>query len=318
MQEAIMARIRRPGGARAAIGLRAIGDATAAARLRRDGRSVPWSLRLRLPLWDKLVLRNVRAGLGARARVFTSGGGPINIATLEFFDALGITITEGYGLTETTGGVTTNDPAHPRFGTVGRATPGHEIRIAEDGEILVHGPGVMQGYFNNPEATAEVLKDGWFATGDIGALDREGYLRITDRKKDLIITAGGKNVAPMPIEAALIQDPLVERAVVIGDRRKFLVALIVPNFRALRDWARSNNVSATIPKELAKDPAVNRLYTEIAERASARLARYETIKKVAVLDRDLEESRGEITPTLKAKRKVVMENFAEQIESLYA
>jgi long-chain acyl-CoA synthetase len=317
MQEAIMAQIRRPGGRRAAVGLRAIEDATRAARVRRSGRTVPLGLRLRLPLWERLVLRSVRAGLGGRARVFSSGGGPINIATLEFFDALGITITEGYGLTETTGGVTANDPADPRFGTVGRATPGHEIRIAEDGEILVHGPGVMQGYFNNPAATAEVLQDGWFATGDIGELDADGYLRITDRKKDLIVTAGGKNIAPMPIEALIMQDPLVERAVVIGDRRKYLVALVVPNFAGLRDWTRANGITATTQAALAKDPAVTRLYAEIAERASAKLARYETVKKVAVLDRDLDEARGEITPTLKAKRKVVMENFAEQIEALY-
>src|SRR5205807_4274464 len=229
---------------------------------------------------------------------------PINVTTLEFFDALGITITEGYGLTETSGGVTANDPAAPRFGTVGRAIPGHQIRIAEDGEILLCGPAIMKGYFRNDQATAEVLKDGWFYTGDIGELDGDGFLRITDRKKDLIVTAGGKNVAPGPIEAAMMQDPLVLRATVIGDQRKYLVALVVPEFNTLRDWARQNGVTATSDAELAADERVQRLYQGIAERASAKLARYETIKKVAVLDRDLSEERGELTPTLKVKRKV--------------
>jgi long-chain acyl-CoA synthetase len=318
MQEAIVAQIRATGGRRADLGLRALGDAVTAARLRRQGKNVPLLLRVKCRIWDRLVLDRVRAGLGGRARIFSSGGGPINMATLEFFDGLGIGITEGYGLTETTGGVTANDPTNPRFGTVGRATPGHEIRIAPDGEILIKGPGVMKGYFNNPTATAEVLQDGWFATGDIGELDADGYLRITDRKKDLIVTAGGKNVAPAPIEALIQQDPLVERAVVIGDRRKYLVALVVPNFHALRTWAAVNGVMATDEKSLASDPKVEELYTEIAVRASSSLARYETIKKAAVLDRDLDEARGEMTPTLKAKRKVVMEHFADVIDGLYA
>jgi long-chain acyl-CoA synthetase len=316
IQEAILAQIRSAGGGRTALGLRALHDATELARLQRRSKSVPLALRLRCRLWERLVLRRVREGLGGRARIFSSGGGPINMATLEFFDALGIAILEGYGLTETSGGVTANLPEAPRFGTVGKATPGHEVRIAPDGEILVRGPGVMRGYFNADEATDEVLHSGWLATGDIGELE-DGFLRITDRKKDLIVTAGGKNVAPQPIEAALMHDPLVERATVIGDRRKYLVALIVPNVSALEQWARENGVSATSPAELAKDAKVIDHYTKLAEQVSARLARYETIKKVAVLDRDLEESRGELTPTLKVKRSVVAKNFADVIEALY-
>jgi long-chain acyl-CoA synthetase len=318
MQEAIVARVRDAGGRRAAIGLKALDDATEAARLRRQGKPVPLLLRLRLALWERLVLTKVRAGLGGRMRVFSSGGGPLGMQTLEFFDGLGIAITEGYGLTETSGGVTANDPRHPRFGTVGQATRGHEIRIAEDGEILVKGPAVMKGYFRNEDATKEVFRDGWFLTGDIGELDDDGYLRITDRKKDLIVTAGGKNIAPQPIEALIAQDPLVLRAAVIGDKRKYLVALIVPDFDNLRAWAKQQGISASDDSELVRNEKVADTYTKIAEHASAKLARYETIKKVAVLDRDFDPEQGELTPTLKVKRRVVAEHFADVIESLYA
>jgi long-chain acyl-CoA synthetase len=318
MQEAIVAKVREAGGRKTAIGLKALDDAAAAARLRRAGKPVPLALRLRLPLWERLVLSRVRAGLGGRMRVFSSGGGPIGLHTLEFFDGLGIAITEGYGLTETSGGITANDPANPRFGTVGRATRGHEVRIAEDGEILVRGPAVMHGYFRNQAATDEVLKDGWFATGDIGELDADGYLRITDRKKDLIVTAGGKNIAPQPIEALIAHDPLVARACVIGDKRKYLVALIVPDFDNLHAWAEQRGIAASSDAELVKDPRVADTYTAIAEHASAKLARYETIKRVAVLDRDFDPEQGELTPTLKVKRRIVAEHFADVIESLYS
>lgn len=319
MQEAILAKVREAGGRRTAIGLRALDDATQAARLRRAGKPVPLGLRMRMPLWERLVLSKVRDGLGGRMRVFSSGGGPIGLHTLEFFDGLGIAITEGYGLTETSGGITANDPAHPRFGTVGQATRGHEIRIAGDGEILVKGPAVMKGYYRNDAATAEVLRDGWFATGDIGELDADGYLRITDRKKDIIVTAGGKNIAPQPIEAAIAHDPLVASACVIGDRRKYLVALIVPDFENLRAWAREKGITGiNSDAALVGEPRVIAEYTAIAERASANLARYETIKRVAVLARDFDPDQGELTPTLKVKRRVVTEHFADVIERLYA
>jgi long-chain acyl-CoA synthetase len=192
------------------------------------------------------------------------------------------------------------------------------VRIAEDGEILVKGPAVMQGYFRNKDATDEVLKDGWFLTGDIGELDGDGYLRITDRKKDLIVTAGGKNVAPQPIESLIAHDPLVVRAAVIGDKRKYLVALIVPDFDNLRAWARQHGIDTAGDSALVKDKRVADLYTQIAEHASAKLAKYETIKKVAVLDRDFDPDQGELTPTLKVKRRVVAEHFADVIESLYS
>jgi len=318
MQEGIVAKVREAGGRKTAIGLKALDDATAAARLRRQGKPLPLPLRLRLPLWERLVLSKVREGLGGRMRVFSSGGGPIGLHTLEFFDGLGIAITEGYGLTETCGGVTANDPRDPRFGTVGRATKGHELRIAGDGEILVKGPAVMQGYFRNQQATAEVLRDGWFSTGDIGEIDGEGYLRITDRKKDLIVTAGGKNIAPQPIESAIAHDPLVARACVLGDRRKYLVALIVPDFDNLHDWAKQQGIGYGSDSELVKDQRVADAYTAIAEHASAKLARYETIKRVSVLDRDFDADKDELTPTLKVKRRVVNEHFAETIEALYS
>jgi long-chain acyl-CoA synthetase len=318
MQEGIIAKVREAGGRKTALGLKALDDATEAARLRRNSQPLPLGLRLRMPLWERLVLAKVRAGLGGRMRVFSSGGGPIGLHTLEFFDGLGIAITEGYGLTETSGGITANDPASPRFGTVGRAIRGHELRIAEDGEILVKGPAVMQGYYRNEKATADVLTNGWFATGDIGEIDDAGYLRITDRKKDLIVTAGGKNIAPQPIEALIAQDPLVLRACVIGDKRKYLVALVVPDFDNLHDWAGRNGISARDDTELVADQRVADLYTSIAERASARLARYETVKRVAVLDRDFDPEQGELTPTLKVKRRIVTEHFTDVIESLYA
>jgi long-chain acyl-CoA synthetase len=318
MQEAIVAKVREAGGRKTTLGLKALDDSTQAARLRREGKPIPLALRLRLPLWERLVLSKIREGLGGRMRVFSSGGGPIGMHTLEFFAGLGICITEGYGLTETSGGITANDPAAPRFGTVGRATKGHEVRIAEDGEILVKGPAVMRGYFRNDEATAEVLKDGWFSTGDIGELDADGYLRITDRKKDLIVTAGGKNIAPQPIEALIAQDPLVARACVLGDKRKYLVALVVPDFDNLHAWAKQQGIHAAPDAELVKDQRVADTYTQIAERASAKLARYETIKRVAVLDRDFDPDQGELTPTLKVKRRVVTEHFNDTIESLYA
>ena len=318
MQEAIYAKVREAGGRRTAIGLKALDDAVVAARLRRTGRPVPLGLQLRMRLWERLVLTKVREGLGGRMRVFSSGGGPINMATLEFFDGLGIAITEGYGLTETSGGVTANDPANPRLGSVGSATKGHEIRIAGDGEILVKGPVVMKGYFRNPEATTEVLTDGWFSTGDIGELDADGYLRITDRKKDLIVTAGGKNIAPQPIEALIAADPLVARACVLGDRRKYLVALIVPDFDNLHPWARQKGITHASDAELVEDQRVVDMYSELATRASSSLARYETVKRVAVLDRDFDPDQGEVTPTLKVKRKVVTEHFTDVIESLYS
>ncbi len=318
MQEAIVAKVREAGGRKAAVGTKALDDATETARLRRQGKPVPVTLRLRMAIWERLVLAKVRQGLGGRMRVFSSGGGPIGMHTLEFFDGLGIAILEGYGLTETSGGIAANDPGHPRFGTVGRAIKGHEIRIAEDGEILVKGPAIMQGYFHNDEATREVLKDGWFSTGDIGELDSDGYLRITDRKKDLIVTAGGKNIAPQPIESLIAHDPLVLRAAVIGDKRKYLVALIVPDFDNLHAWAKQQGIDASDDSKLVKDERVADMYTTIAERASAKLARYETIKKVAVLDRDFDPDQGELTPTLKVKRRVVGEHFADVIEALYS
>jgi long-chain acyl-CoA synthetase len=318
MQEVIIAKVRAEGGRKATIGIKALDDAVHAAQLRRHHRPIPLALRLRMPLWERLVLAKVREGLGGRMRVFSSGGGPISMQTLEFFDGLGIAITEGYGLTETSGGITANDPASPRFGTVGRAIRGHEIRIAADGEILVKGPAIMHAYFHNDEGTREVLKDGWFLTGDIGELDAEGYLRITDRKKDLIVTAGGKNVAPQPIEAMMAHDPLVMRAAVIGDKRKYLVALIVPDFDNLHRWAQQQGIGAASDAELVKDPRVADMYTDIAVHASAKLARYETIKRVAVLDRDFDPDQGELTPTLKVKRRVVAAHFADVIESLYS
>lgn len=276
-------------------------------------------LRLQHRIADKLVYAKLRQSMGGRIRFFISGGAPLNPQIAEFFFGAGLTILEGYGLTETSPVTNVNTPPHPRIGTVGRPIPGTEIRIADDGEILIRGPQVMKGYYRDPEATAAVLDaDGWFKTGDIGELDAEGYLRITDRKKELIKTAGGKYIAPQPIENALKRSRYISEAVLVGDRRPYPIVLIVPNFDAMREWARQHNVPATTPEALSmNERAVARIEREVQERTSG-FARFEQPKKVLVLSREFSLEEGEITPTLKVKRRVVEKRYAERIEALYA
>ena len=246
-----------------------------------------------------------------------SGSAPLPVAIAEFFQGIGIPIIEGYGLTETAPILTVNPPDAPRAGTVGRAIPGVELRIAADGEILARGPNIMSGYYHKPEATAEALQDGWFHTGDIGAIDADGYLRITDRKKDLLVTSGGKKIAPQPIEGVIKRNPLVAEAVLLGDRRRFAAALIVPNFpvleRRLKDLGRPPAPRA----ELVTRPDVIALYQEIVDALNRDLSQFERIKKVALLDAEFAIASGELTPTMKVKRKVVEERWKEKIEELY-
>ena len=296
----------------------AVGAGAARGEAELRGRSVGLLGSLQASVADRLVFAKIRDGLGGRVRYMVSGSAPLPVAIAEFFQGIGIPIIEGYGLTETSPILTVNPPGAPRAGTVGRAIPGVELRIAADGEILARGPNIMSGYYHKPEATAEALQDGWFHTGDIGAIDEDGYLRITDRKKDLLVTSGGKKIAPQPIEGVMKGNPLVAEAVLLGDRRRFAAALIVPSFpvleRRLKDLGRPPAPRA----ELVTRPDVIALYQEIVDALNRDLSQFERIKKVALLDAEFSIASGELTPTMKVKRKVVEERWKEKIEELYS
>ena len=289
--------------------------------------SVPWKARggrvnilvkLQWLLADPLVYKKVRAGLGGRLRIVSSGGAPLSKELAEFFWAVGVPIYQGYGLTETSPIVSTNYPVN-RVGSSGKPIANVLVRVAEDGEILVKGPCVMQGYYKNPEATREVLtEDGWFRTGDIGLLDAEGYLYITDRKKDLIKTAGGKFVAPQPIENVLKTSPYILNAMVVGDKRKFIAALIVPNPATVAARLADEGLKFSSNSELAAHPRTHALIEDEIKRLTAHLAQYETIKRFALLPEDFTFDSGTLTFTLKLKRRVVEEKYRIVIESLYA
>jgi long-chain acyl-CoA synthetase len=264
------------------------------------------------------VFKKIKENVGGRLRYFVSGGAPLAQEINEFFHALGVTILEGYGLTETSPVLTTNTPEHFKFGTVGRAVPDVTIKIAPDGEILAKGPNIMVGYYNKPAETTEALDSaGFFHTGDVGVLDEDGFLKITDRKKDLIVTAGGKNIAPQNIENMLKTDPLISNVMVHGDRRNFLSALIVPDFEKLKQFATEQGISYGSMSDLVKDERVVKLVGERVEAVNKQLARYETIKKFAVLDKEFTLETGELTPTLKVKRKVVTEKYRSILDSFY-
>ncbi len=264
-----------------------------------------------------LVLRKVEARVGGRLRFFLSGGAPLPKELAEFFNAAGIRIMEGYGLTETSPVVAVNTFENFRIGTVGKPLPGVEVKIADDGEVLVRGDNVMQGYFKKPQETAEALAGGWFHTGDIGHLDADGFLLITDRKKDLIATAGGKKVAPQPIEGKLKQSAFVAEAVLLGDRRPFIVALVVPNFERLTAWAAEQGVAGEDRARLVAAPAVRELYQRIIDGANADLAQYERIKNFTILSRELTLDDGHLTPTLKVRRRIVEKTYQRDIEAMY-
>jgi long-chain acyl-CoA synthetase len=273
---------------------------------------------LQRKLADALVYRKIRMGMGGRLRIISSGGAPLSKDLAEFFWAVGIPIYQGYGLTETAPIVSSNYPAN-RMGSSGKPIPNVQVRTAEDGEILVKGPCVMQGYYKNPEATREVLsEDGWFSTGDIGYVDKDNYLFITDRKKDLLKTAAGKFVAPQPIENGLKTSPYILNAMVVGDRRKFIVALIVPNATTVSAKAADQGVKFTSNEELASHPWVRALIDSEIKRLTIHLAQYETIKRFALLPEDFTFDNGSLTFTLKLKRRVVEQQYGAMIESLYA
>jgi long-chain acyl-CoA synthetase len=268
---------------------------------------------------DLLVFAKLRRRTGGRIHFFISGGAPLSPEVCRFFIAAGLPILEGYGLSETSPVISANTLTHLKPGTVGRPIPGVEVRIAGDGEILTRGPHVMKGYFNKPAATAEAIdSDGWFHTGDVGTLDNEGYLRITDRKKDLIVTAGGKNIAPQPIEGKLKTNKFVANAVMLGDKRKFPVMLLVPNFEVLRRWLASEGLAGGEPEDVVQMPEVREKMEREARKSLRDLAQFETPKKFLLIPHDFTVESGELTPTLKVKRRVVETRYRDQIEALYS
>ena len=289
-----------------------------AADLRLAGKEPGRLLALKYLIADKLVFSKVKTAVGGRLRYFVSGGGPLAPALARFFYSIGLTIFEGFGLTETSPVTNVNTYEYFRIGTVGRPVPGTEIRIAEDGEILVRGSQVMKGYYNKPEATAEaVSEDGWFATGDIGELDADGFLSITDRKKDIIVTAGGKNIAPQPIENLLKTHPLVEQVVLIGDRRRYCSLIVVPAFEALKQWAEDHGIDPGSGGVLVEHPEVVAGVGDELLAMLGDLASFERPKKVALLGEELTVENGLMTPTLKVKRRQLEQRFAALIDSLY-
>ena len=288
------------------------------ARARFERRPAPATARIGARIADRLVASTIRARVGGKLRFCISGGAALPPKVMEFFFAISIPVHEGYGLTETSPVICLNPPGREKPGSVGPAIPGVEVRIGADGEILTRGPHVMQGYFKNPTATAAALSGGWFHTGDVGRLDEEGYLFITDRLKDLLVTAGGKKVAPQPIEARLKTSKWVSEAVLLGDGRPYVVCLLAPNFVNLESEARRLGWPFTRPHDLLLRPEVRALYQAEIDRVNADLARFEQIKSFAFLERELTQEGGELTPTLKVKRRVVTQKFQSAIESLYA
>jgi len=266
---------------------------------------------------NKLVFSKIRAGMGGHVETFISGGAPLGRELAEWYANVGIRIHEGYGLTETSPVIAVNTPINHRIGTVGRTLPNIEVRIAEDGEILVRGPSVFKGYWNRPAETKAAHENGWFKTGDIGNLDTDGYLSVTDRKKDLIKTSGGKFIAPQPIENALKLIPYIGVAAILGDRRKFPAVMISPNFVALEEWARANNIAFHSRAELVASPKVQSLYDGVVEEINRNLARFEKLKRVLLVEDEFTIANGAMTPTLKLRRRVIEERYKKQIDELY-
>jgi long-chain acyl-CoA synthetase len=286
-------------------------------RLQQAGQPVPEELRRGLDQADTQLFAKVRAVFGGRLRVAISGAAPIAPEILEFFHAAGVPVYEGYGLSESASVGTLNSPDAIRIGTIGRPVPGCEARIAEDGELLMRGPHIFAGYWNNREATADALVDGWLQTGDLGSIDEDGFVTVTGRKKDIIITAGGKNLTPANLENDLRQSPWISQAVMYGDRRPYPVALITLDAEQIIPWARERGLPADLGR-LAAHPSVHLLVQAVVDEANVRHAKAAQIKKFAILDHDLSQETGELTPTLKVKRQAVHEKYAAEFEALYA
>jgi long-chain acyl-CoA synthetase len=275
-------------------------------------------LKMKFALADRLVFSKIKARTGGRLQIFISGGAPLAREIAEFFGAAGMLVCEGYGLSETSPVITCNYPGRVKPGTVGLPLEHVEVKIAEDGEILTRGPHVMKGYFKKPEATAEAIeKDGWFHTGDIGRVDEDGCLVITDRKKDIIVTSGGKNIAPQPIENRLKANKFFAEVVMIGNKRNFAAALVVPGFEALEAWAKQQGMTPVGREELVRRPEVLAHYQRLVNEMTGDLAQFEKIKKIALVAREFTQESGELTPTLKVKRRVVEERYKPMIDAMY-
>ena len=284
-----------------------------------EHRAMPLGLKIRSAIADKLVFRKILDRLGGRVMYVFSGGAPLSPELAAFFIGAGVEILEGYGLTETSPVISANKPNQRRIGTVGTIIKGVEVKIAADGEILARGPNIMKGYFNNPEATAQAIDpDGWFHTGDIGEVDKDGFLKITDRKKDIIINAYGKNIAPQPLEALLKSSPYIGTPVLIGDKRKYLAALIVPNFEKLERDASAMGIAFKDRDQLVENDRVKAIFQGEIDRFNRNLDRQEKIRRFALLPRDFTIENDEITPSLKVKRKVIDKKYKDIIDQLYA
>ncbi len=283
----------------------------------RNGRQPGFLLRKQYEFADKQVLSKIRGLFGGRLRLAVSGAAPISPEILRFFDAAGVLVLEGWGMTETSTAATISSPEDFKIGTIGKPFPGCQVKIAEDGEILVKGPNVFQGYYKNDEATRETIVNGWLHTGDLGAIDEDGFIRITGRKKDIIITAGGKNITPANLEGAIKQHPLVSQCVVVGDRRPYLVALVTLDPEEALAYAKEHGLPED-PAELARNPEVKAAIEAHLDKVNEKFARVEQVKKIAILPHDLSQESGELTPTLKVKRAVVADKHQGEIEQLYA
>jgi long-chain acyl-CoA synthetase len=267
---------------------------------------------------DKLVFSKIKQQVGGKLRYFVSGGAPLPAEIGEFFNAIGVTILEGYGLTETSPVISVNRLEKNKIGTVGPPIPGVQVDIAHDGEIIMKGKSRMVGYYKEDAATEELIdREGWFHTGDIGQIDEDGYIKITDRKRNIIVTAGGKNVAPQPMESILVASKWIEQAVIIGDKQKWLSALIVPAFSTLELWAKNEGIKWNSAEELIKLPAVKKIYDQVVLESMDGFAQFEKVRKYTLLSEEFSIEKGELTPSLKIKRNVVMKDYENTINELY-
>ena len=318
VHSAVLARFDAATGAKKRIIDWALPIGREVSRLEGEGKAVPAGLRARHRVADRLVFSKVREPFGGRLRMPGAGGAPLAKEIMEFFDAVGLRIAEGYGLTECTTACSVNRPDSYRFGSVGKPLPGFEIRIADDGEIEVRSETVFQGYYKDPEATAAVLgPDGWLKTGDIGTIDEDGFLHITDRKKDILVTAGGKNVAPQNIENQLKTSKFISQALVVGDRRPYIAALITLDEPEIARWAADRGIEGDLGA-LVRTEEVRELVQGIVDDVNHERSRYEQLKRFALLPRDFTMEQGEITPTLKLRRRAVVEHFQDEIDALYS
>jgi long-chain acyl-CoA synthetase len=314
---AATAAVEKEGGLKKTVFDWAVGVGKKVRRVERAGRRPGPLLSLQHRIADKQVLSKIRGLFGGNLKLAVTGAAPINPEILEFFDAAGVLILEGWGMTETSTAATIATPEDFKFGTIGKPFPGCEVKIAEDGEILVKGPNVFQGYYKNPEATAETLVDGWLHTGDIGEYDADGYLKITGRKKDIIITAGGKNITPANLEGEIKQHPLVSQVVVVGDRRPYLIGLVTLDPEEALKYAAEHGLPEDV-EALADNPEVKASIEAHVDKINEKFARVEQVKKIEILPRDFSQEGGELTPSMKVKRNVVADKYADDVERLYS